>query len=345
METTVEPNIETMKRADLPVIWEDFRTQAEKLKATADTLTVTDVSQVAEMKLARQTRLTLKNLRVAIDAKRKELGEFHLRETQKINTSAKELKDLIEPLETRLLEQEQFAERTIAAQKEELRAMRAEELAPFGINGSFYNLAEMPDADYDLLYANSRAAHEAKVAAELKVAQERIERARIEAEERERLRVENDQLKKEAEKREATAKAERAKSEAAAKTAADKARKEREAIEAKARAEREAAEAKAKAEREAAEAIARKERQAREKAEAELKAKHDAEVKARDLAAAAAKKAERAPDKTKLAAFSKMIRDIAYPKLTSGEGKLIEVELSVRLSSVADWIDTKVKSL
>lgn len=59
--------VEQMKRADLPVIWDGFRAQAEKLKTTAETLTITDISQTAEMKIARTTRLALKEIRVGVE--------------------------------------------------------------------------------------------------------------------------------------------------------------------------------------------------------------------------------------------------------------------------------------
>jgi hypothetical protein len=58
------------------------------------------------MKLARATRLTLKDLRVAVEKKRKELGEEALLQKQKIDGAAKQIREIIEPLEARLLEQE-----------------------------------------------------------------------------------------------------------------------------------------------------------------------------------------------------------------------------------------------
>jgi hypothetical protein len=100
------------------------------------------------MKLARVTRLTLRELRIAIEHRRKELGEHHLRETQRINAGAKALKDLIEPLEARLLEQEEFAERKEQERKAALSCNSHSRVEPFVSDTSFYNLAEMPDAAY-----------------------------------------------------------------------------------------------------------------------------------------------------------------------------------------------------
>ena len=47
LTTTTEPDIETMKRADAPAIWSDFREKIHALKLTAETLTVTDESEYA----------------------------------------------------------------------------------------------------------------------------------------------------------------------------------------------------------------------------------------------------------------------------------------------------------
>jgi len=93
--------------------------------------------------------------------------------------------------------------------------------------------------------------------------------------EQEKIRIENEKLKKEAEEKEKN------------RIAEEKARKEREEAERKAREEkerkeREAYEAKLKAEREAREKIEREEKEKREKLEAELRAKQEAERKAKE---------------------------------------------------------------
>src|SRR5688572_22665268 len=90
------PDLSKMKQL---VVWDDYKQQAEKLKATAETLTVTNVSQVAEMKLARATRLTIKDLRVAITHKHKELKAGVLEEGRKIDAGKNELLKVLEPLE------------------------------------------------------------------------------------------------------------------------------------------------------------------------------------------------------------------------------------------------------
>lgn len=98
----------------------------------------------------------------------------------------------------------------------------------------------------------------------------------------EKIRKENERLKKEAEERDRLAKLEeekRTKQEAERKAKEDVERKEREE---KQRKEREAYEAKLKSEREERERVEQEERQKREKLEAELKAKQEAERKAKE---------------------------------------------------------------
>lgn len=376
METALELAPEQPGEAPMKQLapFDAQRIEAEKLKKTAETLTVTSITDKAGMALARTTRLALKAVRVEVTHRHKELKEHILIEGRKIDAGKNEILALIEPLEERLLEQEQFAERAEAARKEELRTMRAEELQAFGVNSSFINLAEMPEAEYEALFNNSKSAHEAKIAAEKKAEEDRIAKEKAEAEERQRIAAENVRLKEEARQREECLKAERAKAEAAAKAAAEKARKEREALEAKARAEREAAEAKAKderekaaeaarvaaekarkereaieakakAEREASEMKAKKERDAREKAEAELKAKRDAEEKARKEAEAAARKAARAPDKTKLTTYIGTIMNIECQSLSSYEAMAILGEIHDRLNALQELVTERTMAL
>lgn len=169
-----EANVDAMKRADNSIeVWNEYRAQLEKLKTTAETLVVTDVADKAGMKLARTTRLTLKDLRVNVEKKRKELGEEALRKKQAIDETAGEIKDAIAGLETRLLDQEQFAERKA---EEELRLRvqrRTEQLA------AFWNPAiPMPDLgaltvdQFDTVLADAETTHNTKIEAARKAEEE-----------------------------------------------------------------------------------------------------------------------------------------------------------------------------
>jgi colicin import membrane protein len=333
--TVIPPGSElhAMPRADLPAIWEGFREQLFALKSTAETITVTDASQKAQIKLAKETRLTLKDLRVSIEKRRKELGDHALRTKQKIDESAKALKDAIEPLEERLLEQEKFVERQEAERRAALKAERAEQLRPYA-NPDLFNLPDMSASEFENMFATMKGEFEQRKRVARQQEAERQEREANEAAERLRINMENSRLKREAEKRDAELRAERERVEAERRAAEETARKEREAIEAKAKAEREAIErqaaavaaaaaAKAAEERRAVEAQAAKEREAREKAEAELAKKKREEDEARKAAENAAKKAAAAPDKEKLEATLHALCEFSFPNLSTPDAKAI----------------------
>src|SRR4030042_2353078 len=133
---------------------------AKEWKEKAYAIEVTDANQTAEMKMARVGRLFLREKRIAIEKTRKELVESSTRESQAINLIARTLKGLIEPIEEYLDQQEHFVE--LKAAKE---------------------AAEQAERD--------RKAAEAKEEAD-RTAKEAADRA-----ERERMRLENERLRKE----------------------------------------------------------------------------------------------------------------------------------------------------
>lgn len=280
------PNEETMPRADSPAIWNEYRAKAEALKATAETLQVTSIEDTAGQKLARTARLSLREIRLAVEKRRKELVEHKTKEVARINGAAKEVRDYCETLEGRLLEQEQFIERETARIEDVRRTDRANALRPFMQSLPTVDLGKIEESEFLSILADAKDLHEMRLKREAEAEAARIAKEKEEAEERERIRQENARLKAEAEAREAVIAEERRK-------AAEALRIEREEAEAKAAAERKAAlqrmqemEAEAKAEREA-EAVARKaeyekalirereieEQRAKERAEADMKRK------------------------------------------------------------------------
>jgi hypothetical protein len=183
----------------------EYFDMAADWEVKARAITVTKETQTAEMAMAREGRLFLKEKRVAVEKARKELKEQALREGKAIDGIANVLKALIVPIEEYLEHQERFVE----IQKEKKEAeMRAE--------------------------------------IEKRMEDERIAKEKADAEEREKLRQENERLKIEGQEREKRAIAERkaadlklAKERAKAREAQEAAEAERQAVEDKARAERE----------------------------------------------------------------------------------------------------------
>lgn len=322
-----------------------FFNQASEWEAKVKALVITDASQVREMKMAREGRLALRDIRLAADKTRKRLKEDSLRESNFIQSIYNIIEGTIAPLESELLEKEKYAENLEKERQAKLKAEREELLSPYVENTDHYWLEGMSDADFDNLLSGAKMAYEARIEAERKAEADRIAREKAEAEERERIRLENERLKAKAEareeemrkEREAAEKAlaeERAKAEAERKAAEEKARKEREEIECR------AAEAKAKQE-----AILKAEREAREKLEAEKKAaeaKAEAERKAKALAE---KKAAQAPDKEKLIAFVEILRKIENPLVSTPEANAILRTSGEYINEAIDYLIASIKQL
>lgn len=183
----------------------------------AKILVVTDAGQTAEMKMAREGRLFLREKRIAIEKKRKELKEQALREGKAIDGMANILKALIVPIEEYLEKQEKFVE------------IKAAEYAA-------------------QLKADAEAKAEAERIAKEKADAEERERTRLE---NERLKKEAEEKERQIQAERAAAEAERKKQDEALAAEKAKAETERKRIEAEREKERQKAAAeKAKAEKE-----------------------------------------------------------------------------------------------
>jgi len=188
----VQPGEPRMKQL---VVWDDFRAEAIRLRATAETLTVTSSSQVAEMKLARATRLTIKNLRVAISKKHTELKASVLEEGRKIDAGKNELLKILEPLEDRLLLQENFAEREAARLKAEKHNERVKQITPYLPSPPIIDLAEMSEGDFNAALESAKSVYEHNLAQAKREHEARVEAARIEQERAQAQRIENEKLR------------------------------------------------------------------------------------------------------------------------------------------------------
>ena len=349
--SSVSPDEPRMKQL---VIWDEFREQAEKFKITAETLTVTNVTQVAEMKLARVTRLAIKELRVAITHKHRELKAGILEEGRKIDAGKNELLKVLEPLEERLLLQETFAERETKRIADALRESRTKELASYITPGAslLIDLATLTDTQYSALLRDSIQVHEVKLARE---AAEKIaafeaaekEKARLEAQ-----RIENERLKKEAAERNAEIKAaeierarltkqledERRAAQAKVDAELARVRAEKAATAAKEKAVRDAIELQARKDREAAEAVAKAEREARQKIEKEIADRKAAEEKVKQEALLA-------PDRDKLMRLATDLRLFSWPKMSTEKGVVAINRIVHNADEFAAYIEQQAKEL
>lgn len=301
-ETTDELQLAPEQPGEAPMKqlapYDEFKTKIESLKKTAETITVTDIAQTAEMKIARTTRLAIKDIRIAITHRHKELKENILVEGRKIDAGKNELLAVLEPLELRLKDQEEFIEKETARIQAEKRIARTAEISPFLQSAPLVDLGVVKDDAYAYMLQDAKDAHSARLAREQKERDETAAKIKAEAEERERIRMENERLKQEAIEAEKKAKAEREEAEKARKEAEEKARVEREEAAATLKAAQAKAEQDAKAEREAyrkrEEQLAAAAKREREIAEAAAKKqREEIEAKARaerETAEAEAKK-------------------------------------------------------
>jgi hypothetical protein len=348
--------------------------EAHKIIGESQRIVVTDASQKLQMKLAKDYRIALKNIRVAGDKKHKELKEESLRRGKSIDGFKNILIDLIATEENRLEQQEKFVEVEEEKRKAALKAERTQILMGLQIDPNLYQVAEMTEQTFQQLVEGTKLARTAEAERKRKEEADRIERETKEAEERERIRLENERLKKEAEAKEAILKAERehrAKQEAEAaeererqkrlhaeqlererhaaaeekRIADERAKAEREAIQAKYAEERKVAAEKARKEKEAADKKAAEDRAAREKAEATLKAHRAAEAKRLADEEAARKKAAAAPDKDRLINYANAIRALEIPEFSTPEAKAIATTIQASRDKFASWVEEKAGAL
>lgn len=139
----------------------DF-SQAWNLSVEAKAINVTDPSQKDEIKKARDMRLQLREVRINSEKRRKALKEDSLRRGQAIDKVAKVITQISEPAEAKLLEMETIAERLEQERRSRLRAERAMQLAPFGVDTTCIDLAGMEEPAFARLLEDSRLASEAR---------------------------------------------------------------------------------------------------------------------------------------------------------------------------------------
>lgn len=300
---------------------------------------------------ARRLRLDIAKVRINTEKVRKVEKEEYLRAGKAIDGVANILKFAVVEKEERLEKIEKHFELVEQQRKEKLAAERAEELAKyecFNVPG----LGEMANEVYANFMTGAKANFQAKKEAERKAEEERLAREKADREEREKIRLENERLKKEAAERETKiaeekrlAEIERRKQEELLRQERAKAEAERKAIEEKARIQREKAEAEAKRLKAEQNAIIAKERAERERAEAELRAKAEAEEAEKKRKAAAEKRAKRAPDKEKLMELSKRIDALALPVVSTEEAQDILREAGEMLTKAAKLLKTKIENL
>lgn len=335
--------LEKTKQNQIAEALGSFFKKASEWDDTIKSIVITSPDEAGKMKMAKEGRLTLKNMRLdaekIVKAKRDEVKYRMANDVleDKLWLKAGQMMEAtFKNLETKLEEKEKFAEIWEANRKSKLKSERIEELDPYSefVSFDFIDLGGMSIEAYENLLNGAKLQLQAKEDAIRKSEEERIKKEKEEEEERERIRVENEKLKAEQEALKKQLEEERIKADNERKIAEEAAKKEREEQELKLKAEQEA-NAKLEAEIKAKEAFT-----AKEKKDAEDK--RNAEIKAKELAE---KKAQSAPDKIKLIEFANDIDIIIGPYLISDEAKLILNNAEILLTKVSTYIREKSENL
>jgi len=301
-------------------------TEAGVILVDYKSIVVTKEDQFDLMADARTKRLALKNIRVEVEKKRKELKENSLRTGRAIDSVAKYVKDTIEPAEEYLDLQEKFGEIKAAEKAAKIKLDRIEKLMQYTDDISLYNLDGMSDEQFESLLAGIKSQHEAKLADEKRIEDERIAQEKAAIVEQERIKIENESLRKEAEAKEVEREIERkaeADQQAKIQAVADKARI-------------------------AAQVELDKERAKLETIEAEQKARDDADKKAQIEKDDAERRALLSPDKDKLITFAQAIDTIRLTKLPvvkSKQAQVIVDEIDADLTALYTKITSGAKGL
>lgn len=163
-------------------------------KQRAEAIVVTDETQTDLILEAKRLHKIVRDDRINVEKKRKELKERPLREGQLIDGVANVYKDLLEPIETHLLAQAKFVENIEAERKAKLAEDRGAKLALFDVDPkAFPNLGDMSEEAFEMVYNGVRQKYQ-EIQDQAKA---RIEAERKHEIENERLRQENERLEAE----------------------------------------------------------------------------------------------------------------------------------------------------
>ncbi len=167
-----------------------------------EAIAVSSVDQVEEMKEARTQRLALREARITIENNRKSLKDESLKRGQAIDTTARALKQFIEPVEKYLETQEKFAELKAAEEKAQRLAARTSAIAKF-TDPDMYNLNDMEEQPFQELLIKLEKEEADRVAAERAELEKQEAEAKAERERQQKIAEDNERLRKEAAEAEA----------------------------------------------------------------------------------------------------------------------------------------------
>jgi colicin import membrane protein len=197
-----ESAIESQTGQFLQQNFQPFYEQVAVWQEKALAIKVTDISQTREMKLAREIRLAIADVRIAADKRRKTLKEDSIRYGKAIQGVYNVIEHETKKLERYLEEQERFAIIQEQNRITGLRALRTSEIfdytefIPYGVD-----LGNMTEEQYQLLFVTVKKQKEYKLQLEQEAEQERINKEKAEKLRLQKLQIENAALKREQERK------------------------------------------------------------------------------------------------------------------------------------------------
>lgn len=311
-ETSLEPEIEqNLKETFMP-----FFEKAEIKKNEAMKIIVTNALQVEKMQLARNMRLGLKDIRIDVEKIRKKLKEDSLRKGKAIDGMANIIKYLIVPIEQHLEEQEKFVQIENEVKKTEIENKRIDQLKEYEVDIECYDLRNMKEKAFSDLLEVNKINYTNRKKLEEEEEEKRIAIEKVEAKEKEKIKIENQKLKKEAEE----------------------------------------LKAKEEAKKKEYEESIRIEREKKESIEKELKAKEEAEQKSKlqEIYRIEKEKQEKLkkendlrlqPDKKKLEQLAIAIVSMEMPEVKCDEAKEIIKNIVEKLNDTSNYIKTQIIKL
>lgn len=283
-----EFGLEETKAAQIAEQFKPMLDKMVELEIEANEVFSLPIEDAKTAKKAKEVRLKYVKVRTGTAEIHKQQKAFYLQAGRFIDGWKNAQLFASQGVEERLEAIEKYAETKEKERIAAIKSKREVELSPYCENVSMFPLGEMSDEAYNQLLAGQKLSYEAKVAAQKRAEEERIAREQEEIKGRDRIRVENERLKAEAEERENALREEIEKAEKEKRAIEEAARREREEAERLLKEEMAKAEEEARRIREEQEKKLSEERKERERIERELKAKKDAEYKAMQEAEAAA---------------------------------------------------------
>lgn len=179
--------IDEIEAGSLQSTFQQFLTAAQVWDEKAKAITVTVGEDKEGIRKAREIRLELRQIRIAVEKRRVDLKAESLRRGQAIDAVANFIKSFIEPLEDHLQKQEDFVKLQIEAATRKRTEEREAKLAALGLAPNLYKTDTMTEEEFLAVLER-----------EQKIREDFLKKQKEEAEEKERMRAENERLRKEA---------------------------------------------------------------------------------------------------------------------------------------------------